>query len=508
MSKDGSYRQILRSSSIIGGASVINIVVGLLRIKVAAVVLGPAGVGLIGLLTSLAGTASTVASLGLGNVGTRQIAEAVGLNNAAAMAAARRALFWGSLALALLGTAIFWSLRNVLAVRVLGDVSLSGDVGWMALIVGLTVAAASQTALLNGMRQIGDLARVSILSALLSTVLGISALMTWGRDGLIAFVIVGPLANFLLGHVYVARLPKVQAPRTPLTALAGQWRMLAKLGAAFMVAGLAGTLGQLLVRTLVQRELGADALGYFQAAATISMTYIGFVLTAMGTDYYPRLTAAIHDHVLVNRMVNEQTEVALLLAGPVFLVMMGLAPWVIQLLYSSSFHAAADVLRWQVLGDILKVASWPLGFIILVAGDGRTFMLIESLAVGVFVLLSWLGLHLMGVAATGIAFLGMYVVYLPVVYWLVRRKTGFRWEPTVRRQLGWLMLGAMAVLTAAAWTALAGALAGLIMCVGFGFFSFSRLAHKTNLTGPLGRLAGFSRQWVIRIGVWRDRGNE
>ena len=287
MSKDGSYRQILRSSSIIGGAAVINIAVGLLRIKVAAVLLGPAGVGLIGLLTNLAGTASTVAGLGFGNVGTRQIAEATGRNDATVLAAARRALFWGTLVLALLGAGVFWALRGELAVRVLGDAARSADVGWLALVVALTVAAASQTALLNGMRHIGDLARISVFSALLSTVLGVSALLMWGRGGLMAFVIVGPLASFLLGHWYVARLPKIGAPRTPLPVLAGQWRRLAALGAAFMVAGLAVTLGQLLVRTLVQRHLGVDALGYFQAASTISMTYLGFVLGAMGARPLP-----------------------------------------------------------------------------------------------------------------------------------------------------------------------------------------------------------------------------
>lgn len=499
-----SYRQILRSSSIIGGASVINITVGLLRIKVAAVLLGPSGVGLIGLLTSLAGTASAVAGLGFGSVGTRQIAEAAGRSDAAATAAARRALFRSTLVLALLGAAVFWALRGVLAVRVLDNASLAGDVGWLSLAVGLTVAAASQSALLNGMRRIGDLARVSVLSALLSTLLGVSALMLWGRNGLMAFVIAAPLSSFLLGHVYVARLPKVQAPRTPLPALARQWRILATLGAAFMVAGLAGMFGQLLVRTLVQRQLGADALGYFQAASAISMTYIGFVLGAMGTDYYPRLTAAIHDHAAVNRMVNEQTEVALLLAGPVFLAMMGSAPWVIDLLYSRSFHAASDVLRWLVLGDVLKVASWPLGFIILAAGDGRTFMLTESLAMGVFVLLTWLGLPSMGVTATGLAFVGMCIVLLPVVYWLARRKTGFRWAATVRGHLGWLLLGAVAVLGAAESSALAGAAMGLIMTAGFGIYSFSRLAHKTNLTGPLGRLAGICRRWLMKIRVWRD----
>lgn len=504
MSKEDSYRQILRSSSIIGGASVINIAVGLLRIKVAAVLLGPAGVGLIGLLTNLAGTASAVAGLGVGNVGTRQIAEAAGRSDDLALAAARRALFWGTLVLALIGAAVFWVLRGELALRVLGDASLTGEIGWLALVVALTVAAASQTALLNGLRHIGDLARVSVLSAMLSTALGIGALMLWGRSGLMAFIIAAPLASFLLGHVYVARLPKVQAPRTPMPVLAGQWHTLAKLGAAFMVAGLAGTLGQLLVRTLVQRQLGSDALGYFQAASTISMTYIGFVLGAMGADYYPRLTAAMHDHAAVNRMVNEQTEVALLLAGPVFLAMIGLAPWVIELLYAHSFHPAADVLRWMVLGDVLKVASWPLGFIILAAGDGRTFMFTESLAMGTFVVLTWLGLSWLGVVATGTAFIGMYVVYLPVVYWLARRKTGFRWTQAVSRQLGCLLLAALALLAMAEWSTTAGAILGLILSGGVGFYSFSRLAHKSNMPGPLGRMAKNGQQLLMKIGVWRD----
>lgn len=43
---NASYRRILKSTSVIGGASVINIGIGLLRSKVLAVLLGPAGVGL------------------------------------------------------------------------------------------------------------------------------------------------------------------------------------------------------------------------------------------------------------------------------------------------------------------------------------------------------------------------------------------------------------------------------------------------------------------------------
>jgi PST family polysaccharide transporter len=99
----------------------------------------------------------------------------------------------------------------------------------------------------------------------------------------------------------------------------------------------------------------------------------------------------------------------------------------------------------------------------------------------------------------------MYVVYLPMVYWLARCKTEFRWAPTVWRHLAWLMLAAVALLLVAEWSAMGGAVAGLIMSSGLGLYGFSQLAHKTNLTGPLGRMAGVGRQWLTKNGVWRDR---
>ena len=500
MKEGSSYGQILRSSSIIGGASVINILISLLRTKVAAVLLGPAGIGLIGLFQNLIATASAVSALGFGNVGTRQIAEASGRQDLDGVAAARRALLWGTLILALVGTGLVWLFRNSLATHVLGDVNRGDDVGWLALGVGLTVAAGSQGALLNGLRRIGDIARVSVWSSVLATVIGIGALWLWGTHGLMVFVLATPLASFLLGHVYVGRLPKIDAPRTPMPEMAKQWRVMVRLGVAFMVSGVVVTAGQLAVRSMVQHQLGAESLGQFQAAWAISMTYIGFVLGAMGTDYYPRLTAAFHDHAAVNRMVNEQTEVALLLAGPVFLAMLALAPWVIQLLYSGDFDQASSILRWQVLGDVLKVASWPMGFIILAAGDGRTFMLTESLTIAVFAGLVWFGLPTIGVQVTGIAFLGMYFVYLPLIYYLARRRTGFVWAAQVRRHFLWLLLAASFICLIAIWYKWVALIAGLLTTAAFGFYSLSLLCKMNNFEAPASRGVEMWRRILIKVG--------
>jgi O-antigen/teichoic acid export membrane protein len=483
----GSHAQILRSSTLIGGASILNILIGLVRTKVLAMLLGPAGVGLMGLLQSLLAAASSAASLGIGTAGTRQIAEASSRDDPRAISHARQALLWATGVLAILGGLCIWLLRDVLADKVLDSPAHASDVGWLAIGVALTVAAGSQTALLNGLRRVADLAAISVGGAVLSTVLGIAAVLSFGSGGLALFVISAPIASFCLGHWFVHRLRRDGLESAHLWMLRREWSSLAKLGFAFMISGLVGSGGQLAVRSLVQSNLGAVSLGHFQAAWTISMTYVGFVLAAMGTDFYPRLTACIGDATAANRLMNEQTEVALLLAGPIILLTLGLAPFVIQFLYTKEFVEAATILRWQVLGDVLKIASWPLGFAILAKGDGKTFMGVEAFAMAVYTLFTWAALPIWGIQATGIGFAAMYLGLLGLNYWLANRRTEFQWENHVLLLLALVLaLGATVSLLGLVSDWLAGSV-GVIASLGLGLVAVSRLSALVNPEGWLAR---------------------
>src|ERR1700730_4417956 len=73
-----TYVQILKSSALIGGSSVLNIAIGIVRTKAMAVLLGPAGFGLMGLYGSIADVAVSIAGMGVNSSGVRQIAEAAG----------------------------------------------------------------------------------------------------------------------------------------------------------------------------------------------------------------------------------------------------------------------------------------------------------------------------------------------------------------------------------------------------------------------------------------------
>ncbi len=504
MNESGSsYHRILRSTSIIGGASFINIVVGVLRTKVLAVLLGPVGLGLASLYTGLMGTASTVATMGLGPVGTRQIAEAYSKEEARAIMVARRALFWGTIFLACAGGMLVWSLRTVLAVHALGNASYSGAVGWLSIGVALSVAGASQAALIQGMRRIGDIARLSVFGSAISTVLGIGMLWRWGKAGLVAYVLVVPVVTFILGHIYVSKLPKAGADTATLSELTREWKILLHFGFAMVGAGLVSQLAQLWIRIDVARVLGAQSLGQYQAAWTISMQYVTFVLGAMGADYYPRLTGVIHDHKAATSLVNEQAEIATLLSAPVFIAMMAMAPWVIHLLYAASFTPAIEILRWQVLGDVLKVASWPLGFLILAAGDGKTFLWTESVSWIVATGLITGLMPRMGLQITGIAYLAMYAVVLPLVYWLARRRIGFHWSRSVLSLsvvtfTACIGVGIISALTR--W----GMLIGCVAAVAFAVFSLGRITHMSNLGGPAGRIGAMARRLTVSLGLEHD----
>lgn len=476
----GSHRQIFRSSAIIGGASVINMGIGIIKVKVLAVLLGPAGVGLMGLYQTILGLGSTLAGCGIGNSGVRQLAASV--DEAATLAIVRRALWLANLVLGVGGMVILWLLREPVAQWVFGDTAHASEVGWLGPGVLLTLVAGSQTALLQGLRRIGDLAFVNIISTFFAAAVGILLVFLLGQAGVLWFVLAAPAISVLVASHYAARLPLPQTPRD-WQAISQQWQAMLKLGIPFMTAGLLTSATQLAARSIILRELGLDASGYFQAAWAISMTYIGFVLGAMGTDYFPRLAEASSDPARARKLVNEQTEMALLLAGPVLLAMISLAPWVIHLLYAASFAPATEVLRWQVLGDILKVASWPMGFILVAMGRGGIFIATELVWNAAYLGALILGIPEWGLVSAGVGFWLAYLILYVVLALVAARLIGYKPE---RRNWAFMLLLLLAsgmIIFVAEQSAESGFWLGLLATLVVGIFSLRRLDELMDVRG-------------------------
>jgi PST family polysaccharide transporter len=187
---------------------------------------------------------------------------------------------------------------------------------------------------------------------------------------------------------------------------------------------------------LVSRELGIASVGLYTASVALSTIFVGFVLDSMSADFYPRLSAVANDHSEMNRMVNEQTEMALLLSMPAIIATIALAPLIMEIFFSAKFFGAVDVLRWQVLGMALKVVSWPMGFITLAKARRDVFIATETGYGLVNIGLLFLCIRRFGLVGAGMALFATYFIYIVVCCIVSYRLSGFRWSTASLCTLG------------------------------------------------------------------------
>jgi len=503
-----SYRTAMRATSVTGSSALVVMALRVVRSKVIAVLLGPSGVGLFGLLTSTTTLVATAVGFGINSSGTRQVAAASGEGDHDRVARTIYTLRRTSLALGLLGSLFVVVFSEPLAVLATGDVRYSGALAILGLAILFRTVSGGQTALLRGLRKIKELAKLRILGALLGTLLAVPLVWLWKLDGLAPAIVTVAALSMLASWIYARRI-RIPPVRLRLRELRSERAGLAGLGAIFLILGFAASLVQYLLRVILSRRLDLAALGQFQAASTLSLVYVGFVLKAMGLDFMPRLTEVADDDETCNRLVNEQSEISLLLAGPGIVATVVLAPVIIQLFYSAKFGGAVQILRWQCLGVLLQVASWPIAFVLVAKGKRQIYLWTELAAQAVHLCSFWLLTHVWGLMGAAAAYAVMYVFFLPLDYFVVRRMTGFGWtSETVRVFVLMLLALGCAVAAVSLLPSGAGFLVGTGICCALAAYSYRELSRRVEtpvgeafLRAARGPLEG---AWA-RIGRLRQR---
>lgn len=462
----------------------INIFIGALKIKLLAIMLGPTGVGLLGLYQSILAVSSTVAGCGLDSSVVRQIA--LSMDDKKIFFIVRRAIFIANFILGGIGMLLIWLYRSQISWLVFNNAEHANSIGWLGLGVFFALISSSQIALLQGLRRIGDIAKINVFSSIFSSFIGILFVWRLGDDGVCWLIIAPPIASSIFAALYVRRVPKVRFYAN-WHRLREQWLEMLTLGIPLMVATLLSLLTQLISRAMVVGELGLDASGYFQAAWTISMTYIGFLLGSMETDYLPRLTAEIHNHDKAQRLVDEQTEIALLISAPVLLAMMTLAPSLIELLYAKSFSPAVEIFRWQIIGDVFKVMGFPIGYIVLAKGRGKIFMLTQLNWNAIYLFSLWAGMKSMGLQILGIGFCIAYVAQVCLVRLVAGKLINFKIQIGNLRIFILLLLSTVIIFTMGFSWEMGSFVFGACATLGFGLYSLWRLNKLLDLKVYLSR---------------------
>lgn len=434
-----SYRRILKSTIIMGGATFAAILISVARSKILALLVGPTGIGLIGLLTSIMATATAIGGMGLGFSGVRELAV-----SADRRTLVRKALWAAIWPLSGLTAAVLWLGRFEISRWVTGDKAQAFGVGLMGIAAALAIVSSAQFAVVQGSGRVADAARIRVGGALLSLILGVPAAFYLGPIGLVLAVMAIPFGNVLAAMPFQER---ANGPRPDFPSrLVDEWHRLLTLGATVMVVTSLQTAASVVIRTLVIRDSGLESAGLYQAAYAISALNSQLVLSAMATDYFPRLTGTESDRAASSTLVNNQLHAALLLASPILLGMAAIAPLVLHLLYTSAFAPAADLLRWQLIGELFKLPGWALGLLIVARADKRRYLLVEISCLVAFVGGTFLLLPKLGLAGAGISYALGYLVYSLLAIRICNRLHGAR----LKRENVVYMLTVVTALTAVA----------------------------------------------------------
>ena len=478
-------KSILKATAMLGSVSLVSMVFGLLSAKIYAVWLGPQWLGYMGLLQSLVGIATLVASMGVTGGVVRAGAQALAQNEVRRMAALRRGawlLCWTLGGLAVLCLVV---LRVPVSRVMLGGAEHAGAVVLMSLALLLTLAAGLQLCLLNAHQRLGDLARIGLLNTVCGVGLSLLLIWRWREGGIVWAMIAGAGVNCAFSLYYLrTRLPpeRVRLARAEVLDAA---RVLLRFGAPYTASMMVGAGVLMLVPVFVLHALGQDDVGFYRAASAVSITYLGFLLNTMAQDYYPRVSAASAQPLELSRLVNEQLRLVLLLAGPIILGMLALVPFLVPLIYSERFIPTVDLLEWQLIGDLFKFSSWTMSFVILARNGSSTFFMTELFGGTLLLTFSWLGMRWFGLAGLGIGFVLTSAAYCLLCWAILRRSVSLRL--TTQNKLLFLTLFVMMLFVRALPYAGLGSL-------------------RTPLALALAALTGLGSLYVIwgEVGGWKN----
>ena len=424
MNKQKSYRQIFKATSIFGGVQFINIIVQVVRSKFIALLLGPTGMGIMGLLTSALSLITSITSFGLGTSAVKDVATAHASDDR------EKISFIASVLIRLVWfTGIFGAVLTFAMSPWLSRVSFGNDeytyaFMWLSFSLLFTQLSSVNLVLMQGMRQLKLLAKANLYGSIVGLLTAIPLYYMLGLKGIVPAIILSSIFVFLFSWLLGRKLGVV-SKKVTFKQVSEEGKDMVRMGFLISLSGLLAIGASFIVRIFIGNLGSVEEVGLYSAGFAIITTYVGLVFNAMATDYYPRLASVADNNQEIRQTVNQQAEIAILILSPILVAFLVYINWIIILLYSTKFVAVNTMIYWAALGMIFKAASWSIAFIFLAKGESKLFF-INELIVNVYMLvLNILGYFYLGLTGLGISFVFSYFMYLLQVYMICNKRFEF-----------------------------------------------------------------------------------
>lgn len=395
-----SYSHILKYTGLFGGIQLLVILVGIVRNKFVAVILGPSGMGLVSLFQSTITLVSNSTNFGISMSAVRNISEAYECGDTERVKGEIMLVRSWSMIAALFGMivcAVFSPLFDHFVFS-WGDHTLHFVL--LSPIVGMMAITGGELAILKATRLLNNLAAISVYNVIGTLVTSIPLYYFFGEAAIVPSLLIAALIQMLLTIYFsLKRFPlRFRFQKEELS----KGMFMIKLGLAFVIAGVMGNGADFLIRSYLNNVASLSTVGFYSAGYMMTMVYAGMVFSAMETDYFPRLSAVGGDVERMNDIVNKQMEVSLLLVAPMMVCFIVVMPLLLPLLYSGKFMPALGMIQASAISIYFRAMYLPVEYIALAGGKSRRYLFVECVSDVLIILAVVAGFEQGGLLGAGI----------------------------------------------------------------------------------------------------------
>ena len=439
-------RMAMKAMGIFGGVQVMGILCSIIRTKLVAMWIGPVGIGLFGLFNNALEMIATGTNLGIRSSSVRDISQAHDKHDPGLISRMVTVVRKWSLWLGLAGALLTLVLAPALSQMTFGDSTHIW--GFVALSVAVLLQALTngEYAVLQGTSRLKRLASVTLWGTIVGLAVSVPLFYLLRERSILPSILA--YAAALAAFAWLLRNREYPAASLSRRETFDMGKGFVKLGIFMTLGNFAGILASYAFNAWLNVNTSTEQVGFYQAGYTLINKYTGLILTALGMEYYPRLSKVADSRLRLRAFVSQEINVAIAVMAPVVALFILLRELVVWILYTPEFNVILTFVSWGMIGTIFRTLSWCLAFTILAKGDGKTYLWTEVASAIINLVLNIVFYRWWGLTGLGVAFLVSYLLYTIIVAVVYFRLYKLRISLASTYNLLWTLTVAASVMVA------------------------------------------------------------
>lgn len=443
-----SYGNILKATALFGGVRVFQIIINVLRSKLVAMLIGPAGMGINNLFKHTLDTVNHITGCGLQTSTVRDVAksfEAGDKERVDVVISTLRIIVWIT---GLIGVLVVFFGSRYLSYFAFGNYDYSADFKYLSIVMFATQLNTGQVALLQGTFHYKEIAKCSLIGNFLSLILTVPLYYYLREEGIVPALIIAAIITLFFSWLS-SRKVEYHFVFLSFSKLWDIGKGMLTLGFVIALGGLIGNLSSYLMSIFLSHFGSIDVVGLYASAITIANSYIFMVMSAMSSDYVPRIAALSNSIEGQIDAINKQLVLILLILAPLIVAFISFAKEVVYILYTKEFYEVVPMLQLLMVGMLLQAVTWCLSYAVVARGDSKLFLYTEIFNFVISISLKIGGYLLLGLLGIGMGFILDYFFEGLLIFIVCKRKFGFQFNSDVVRLFSIVLLITTASLFAA-----------------------------------------------------------